>query len=69
MDRLKLTGLWKNTDRKGDIYYAGSLSPGVRILIFKNSYKKEAREPDLILYVAPAEKKGARSESADPHGL
>ena len=70
MERLKLTGLWKNQARDGQEYFAGSLSPGVRILIFKNSFKNEDRDPDLILYLAPNErqKDGDRNapEAAKP---
>ena len=63
-NRIKLTGLWKNTDRNGNTYYAGSLGPTVRLLVFKNSYKKEEREPDLIVYLAPAEKREEGAESS-----
>lgn len=40
MEKLKLTGLWKNTDKAGNTYYAGNLSPTVRLLIFKNNFKQ-----------------------------
>ena len=57
MNKIKLTGLWKNTSKDGQTYYSGSLSPTVRVLVFKNNFKKEDRDPDLVLYLAPAEKK------------
>jgi hypothetical protein len=57
MNKLKLTGLWKNTSKDGQIFYSGSLSPTVRVLVFKNNFKKEDRDPDLVLYLAPADKK------------
>ena len=57
MDRIKLTGLWQNTDKNGNTYYAGNLSPTVRLLIFKNNFKQGERDPDLIVYLTPAEKK------------
>ena len=57
MERLKLTGLWRGKDRNGETFYSGSVNPTVRLMIFKNSYKKEDRDPDLIAYLVPAEKK------------
>ena len=33
MEKIKLTGLWKNTDKSGDIYYAGNLSPSAGLAI------------------------------------
>ena len=59
--KLKLTGLWKNTDKNGKAYYAGSLSPTVRLLVFTNSFKEGERDPDLVVYLVPAEKKPAAS--------
>ena len=56
MEKIKLTGLWKNEDKNGNGYYAGSLSPGVRIMIFKNGFKNGERDPDAILYLAPSER-------------
>ena len=59
MEKIKLTGLWKSTDKSGNTYYAGNLSPTVRLLVFKNTYKQGERDPDLVAYLVPAEKKRA----------
>ena len=47
---IRITGLWKNTDRKGNFYLNGSVQ-SVRILIFANSFHNSERDPDYILYV------------------
>lgn len=62
MDRLKLTGLWQNRDRNGQIYYAGSVNPGIRLMVFKNNRKQKEKDPDLVAYLVPAE----RREDARP---
>lgn len=62
MNRIKLTGLWKNTDKNGAVYLAGSLSPGVRLLIFTNGFKKGERDPDLIAYLAASEQQAKAPE-------
>ena len=67
MERLKLTGLWKNQARDGQEYFAGSLAPGVRVLIFKNGFKKDERDPDAVLYLAPSDwKKDGDSRPPEP---
>ena len=53
---LKATGLWLNTDGKGEKYFAGSLG-GVRVVIFKNTFKEEGtNEPDYTMYFAENKK-------------
>ena len=56
-EKIKLTGLWKQESRSGDVYYSGSLTYSTNILLFKNQYKKSERDPDLILYIAEKVKK------------
>ncbi len=50
-DMMNIMGLWENTDKRGNKYLNGSLG-GIRVLIFKNTYKQGEREPDYRLYVA-----------------
>ena len=59
--KLKLTGLWKNQDKNGETYLAGNLTPTARLVIFPNGFKNGDRDPDLIAYLVPAEKKLAPS--------
>ncbi len=63
MEKVKLTGLWKNTDKNGQAYYAGNLSPTVRVMVFKNNFKQGERDPDLVVYLVPSEKKSAATEA------
>lgn len=54
---IKLTGLWRKEKPDGPVYYQGKLSYSTNILMFKNKYKNSEKDPDLILYIAKAEKK------------
>ena len=56
-DLIKLTGLWENTDKKGDTYFNGSLGFS-KILILKNTYKKKDSDPDFNFFIAKKEKNG-----------
>lgn len=49
---IELTGLWENKDRNGNTYLSGNMSPGARVLVFKNNYKQNDREPDYRLCIA-----------------
>ena len=52
---IRLTGLWRNRDRKGKDYLSGSLQ-SLRILIFSNNYHQSDRDPDYILYVCQSDR-------------
>ncbi|WP_394794911.1 hypothetical protein [Armatimonas sp.] len=54
-DMIKLGGLWTNKDKNGDTYLTGKLSPGVKILIFKNQYRESENHPTHIMYLTPVE--------------
>lgn len=57
MDMTKLTGVWKNTDKNGNTYLSGSLTPITNLLIMPNSFKKDGdKSPDYFVYLAPREK-------------
>lgn len=54
----KITGLWKNTNKKGETYLSGSLTPISKILIMANDYKKEGdKSPDYFMHIVENEKK------------
>jgi len=54
---LKITGIWENKDKNGNVYYSGYLGSS-RVMIMKNTYKKEGtKEPDFNMYLAEAKKK------------
>lgn len=50
-DMLQLGGLWQNTSKKGEKYLVGYLG-NLRLIIFKNKYKKEEKHPSHIMYLA-----------------
>jgi len=62
-DMLKLSGLWRREGKDGSCY-TGSLAHGVNVLIFKNKFKQNERDPDLVLYLAPAPKQEKPTDSA-----
>ena len=55
--KIKLGGLWQNTAKDGSHYYTGRIGSEGKLLLLKNSYKKDLKDPDLILYLVKAEKK------------
>lgn len=61
---LQLGGLWINESKKGEKYMVGYLG-NLRLLIFKNQYKKEEKHPDYIMYVDEKERKEENAEADD----
>ncbi len=54
-------GLWANEARSGNKYMKGSADKyGPTVLIYKNGYKTEAKQPDYFLYITerPKENQG-----------
>jgi len=49
-DLIPLTGLWSNTDKNGNMTLSGNMG-SARLVIFKNTHKKEDNQPDYNLYV------------------
>lgn len=65
-DLLKIGGLWVHKDKNGNEYFSGDFSPFTKILIYKNTYKKEgSSEPDYNINIAPKKKK---EESSNEEG-
>ena len=52
---ILLTGLWQRKNKDGKIYYAGNLSYGATLLLFKNENKSNERSPDVLLYMVTKE--------------
>lgn len=61
-DLMKLSGLWKNEDKNGNVYFSGGFTYGNKLLIMKNTYKEKDNEPDYIAYLAPKKDKDAGQE-------
>lgn len=64
-DLLKLGGLWKNTDKKGNDYFSGDFTFGTKILIYKNSYKEKENDPDFVAYLSPKQKRDEPKTQSD----
>lgn len=48
---IKLTGLWKEKDKNGDIILRGSLKCDTQIIIRPNTQKKDDSDPDFLIYI------------------
>jgi len=65
-DLIKLTGVWKNTDKNGNEYFSGGMSVFTKILIMKNTFKEGEKDPDFYVYLAKKDKKeGAKTDGND----
>ena len=42
---VNLGGLFRNTSKKGDVYYSGKTEDGDQYVLFKNAYWKDGQEP------------------------
>ena len=49
-DLIRLTGLWENTNRQGETYFAGALG-GAKSLLLKNK-RAEGSDPGWTLMIA-----------------
>lgn len=61
-DMIEITALWSKKDSKGNTYLVGYFG-NARLLIFKNTYKKEEKHPDYRMLIAP---KGEKQSGDDP---
>lgn len=59
MEKVKLTGLWKHTDKNGSVFLNGSLNNLVNLTIMPNTFKtsSDKNSPDYIAYISPKEPK------------
>ncbi len=68
-DLIRLTGMWENTNRNGEVYYAGALG-GAKLLLLRNK-RAEGSDPGWTLMIAKRSDKqrdrAERSPAADPH--
>ena len=47
---IKLTGLWKKKNDKGQTYLAGSVNGISGVIILPNNYKNTDTDPDFFLF-------------------
>ena len=60
---LSVMGLWENTDKRGNKYLSGNLG-GLRVMIFKNTFKQNEKEPDYRMSITQAAPRN-RDEATD----
>lgn len=65
MDKIALTGLWKNTSKQGKTYISGTLGMA-KVMIFANENKKGEKSPDYMMYLVPSEPKSQNAAPAAP---
>lgn len=53
--RIPLGGLWLKRGKDGREYLSGNLSPSVKILVFKNTFKTGEKQPSHVMYLAPGD--------------
>lgn len=53
---ISLTGLWIKKDKNGNTYMAGKLG-SLNVLVMKNTFKKEDKQPDYKIMLAPPKPK------------
>lgn len=63
--KVKLANLYKNTSQGGVEYYSGSFTYGTKLLLYTNTYKKEDKDPDMILYIVKKERKPKEQAPAE----
>ena len=70
-DLLKVGGLWKNTDKNGNDCFSGDFTFGTKMLVFKNTFKKQDNEPDFnVFFIAKKEacQTGCRTKNRARNG-
>lgn len=66
MDKIALTGLWKNTSKQGKTYLSGKFGMA-KVMIFANENKKGEKSPDYMMYLVPEQPRqgGAAAPAAE----
>jgi hypothetical protein len=62
MAGIRIAGLWEKQGANNQVYYEGSFG-GAIMRIYSNSYKTEAKHPDLVVYLSEKPKEGQRKAS------
>jgi hypothetical protein len=63
---IEATGLWLNEGKEGVKYFSGSMGH-LRVVIFKNTFKKEgSNEPDYKMYFDEQAKKTPKEVTQTP---
>lgn len=65
---LNICGLWVQKDKNGESMMQGNVNPYVKFFVFKNKNKRNEKDPDYYLKIAPrekAEREVKKEESAE----
>lgn len=69
-EMIKLTGLWKQKDKEGKGYLAGTINPISKLMVLPNTYKKEGdKSPDYFVYLTQNEKKADTTQTQSHDGF
>ena len=63
----EIGALWTRESKNGNSYMSGNIEVGgetVRIVVFKNSYKKKDTHPDYLIYKSEPIKQTAETEDS-----
>ncbi|GEM_PF-1185521 len=63
---IKLCGLWLGKTKDGKQYLSGGATYSSRFMLFENSFKAKAEDPDYILYMAERQHEKKDEASATP---
>ena len=53
---VKIGALWESTTKQGDTCLTGKMGDAM-LLVFKNKFKEQGKQPDYIVYVAKPTRK------------
>ena len=62
---IRIAGVWEKKSTHGKIYYEGSWG-NVFIRIYANDYKKDAKDPDCVVYLSAKPKDDRRQAPSQP---
>lgn len=60
-----LVSIWEHTSKNGLVYLKGSMADGTKVIAFRNSDKKNPREPDWRI-VADTPRESQNEDSRTP---
>lgn len=55
-NKIKIGALWKKESKSGKVFFTGNFGDA-KIIIFDNTFKKESKHPDYVMYIAPRDVK------------
>ena len=65
MDRVRMIGLWKREDEKGNAYLSDKPDGTSSVVVIPNTFKKESGDPDYFLYRKPDKEEQSGEKSGE----